>query len=243
MFKLISLLVVIFLFSQVSGADDASVWMNESEVAVVKTSGNSETESYSVKQSSSKKVDVNTYSVKGSYLKTASENATGSKNETARKWDLGTRYERSLSEKWSGFVGYKIESDKYAGYQQRHNTDLGAKYIIYQNEKMTWIGEGGYRYLHENQVAGTQTHGNGARAYTEYIYKFNDTNSAKAAVEYVPSFEESKDYQVNTELSITSVLSTMFSLKVAYETKTDNLPVTGADKTDTKLTTALVAKF
>lgn len=222
----------------------SSTWTNESEAAIVKTSGNSETESYSIKQSSSKKVDLNTYSAKGSYLKTAAENkTTGANEETARKWDVGARYERAIDEKWSAFLAYFLESDKYAGYQQKHNTDVGGKYIIYKNEKQTWVGEAGYRYVHQNNVNSTQKHGSAARAYLEANYKINETNSAKASVEYVPNFDESKDYQVKSEVSLSSAISTMFSLKVAYESKTDNLPEPGAEKTDTKLTTALVAKF
>lgn len=222
-----------------------SPWTNESEVAIVQTTGNSETESYSAKQASSKKVEQHTYSAKAGYLKTAAKNNTTGKNEeTARKWDAGLRFETILSEKWSSFLAYMVESDKYAGYTQRHNSDVGAKYSLYANEHQMWIAEAGFRYVHQNNLNDTQVHYNAGRAYLEANYKMNETNSVKASVEYIPYLDStSDDYQVNSLLSLSSALSTMFSLKVSYEVKTDNLPVAGAEKTDSKLTTALVAKF
>lgn len=243
---LVSLLA--FANSDVAMAQDASsVWKNESQAAVVVTDGNSETESYSLKQESALAKEKDTYKAKASYLKTSSESKTTGKNEeTARKWDAGVRYERSLSEKWSAFVGHLVESDKYAGYIQRYNTDLGGKYIVAKEEKYDVISEAGYRYVHQNNygVADENTHYNSARLYLEGNYKFNETNSGKLWAEYLPNFDDSDDYQTNWEASVSSALSSIFSLKVAYLSKTDHKVANSSiEKTDTTLTTALVAKF
>ncbi|MEK6556246.1 MAG: DUF481 domain-containing protein, partial [Bdellovibrionota bacterium] len=175
----------------------------------------------------------------------AEDKTTGLKEETALKWDAGLRYERSLSERWSAFAGYLVESDRYAGYMQKHNTDLGGKYIIAKEEKYDILSEAGYRYVHQNFIVANDQHShyNGARVYLEGTYKFNDTNSGRLWAEYLPNFETTDDYQTNWEASVSSALSTMFSLKVAYLSKTDHDPVPGAEKTDTTFTTALVAKF
>jgi len=225
---------------------EKSPWTNESQAAVVQTTGNSESESYSAKQLSSYTKTDNTYKAFASYLRTAAENATTKKNEeTALKWDAGARYERALSTHWSAFAGYLVESDRYAGYMQRHNTDLGGKYIIVKEEKYDVLTEAGYRYVHQNNVNSTNenTHYNSIRTYLEGNYRFNATNSGKLWVEYLPNLDVSKDYLINWEASVSSALSTMFSLKVAYLSKTDNDPVLGKEETDTTLTTALVAKF
>jgi putative salt-induced outer membrane protein YdiY len=49
---------------------------------------------------------------------------------------------------------------------------------------------------------------------------------------------------MNSELSISAALNNVFSMKTGYLLRYDNLPNPGAfAKTDTLLTTALVAKF
>jgi putative salt-induced outer membrane protein len=243
------LIIFSLLFASISWAQDNSAtpkspWTNESQAAIVQTSGNSKTESYSLKQLSSYTRDKNTLKANASYLKTAAENATtNQKEETALKWDAGARYEHAISDQWSSFVGYMVESDRYAGYMQRHNTDLGGKYILTKNETYDVLSEAGYRYVHQNNVNTTQIHYNSARLYLEGNYRFNPTNSAKLWAEYLPNFDDSKDYLTNAEASLSSAFSTMFSLKVAYLMKSDNKPETGKEKTDTTLTTALVAKF
>lgn len=227
-------------------------WQNESQAAVVQTTGNSETDSYSVKQQSALTRDKNTYKVNASYLKTSAENATtGADEETALRWDAGTRYECAIDEKWSGFAGYLVESDRYAGFMQRHNSDLGAKYLIEKTEKYDLLSEAGYRYVHQNNVATAaqpnlsdlNTHYSSIRLYLEGVYRFNETNSGKLWIEHLPNLDNSADYQTNFEASVSSALSTMFSLKVAYLYKRDAEPVAGAEDVDTTFTTALVAKF
>jgi putative salt-induced outer membrane protein len=161
----------------------------------------------------------------------------------AKKWDFSARYERNLSEQWSGYLGYLLESDKFAGRRQKHNTDIGGKYIFVKTEKYDVLGEAGYRYVHQNNTDNSQDHFNAGRAYLESNYRLNATNSAKLWVEYVPNFDDSEDYNTSVEGSLTSTLSTLFSLKVAYLVKTDNQTPPGVEKSDSTFTTALVAKF
>lgn len=225
-------------------AEEGKPWKNESQVSAVKTDGNSESESYSIKQATSYTHSKSTHKINGSYLESSSVNATtGQDEETARKWDLGVRTERVLNDKWMGLLGYLVESDKYAGYQQKHNTDVGAKYIVAKEEHYEVLSEAGFRYIHQNNADGSQNHANAARIYLEGLYKINPTNSTKIWIEHIPNFEESNDYQTNAEASLSSAINTTFSLKVAYLVKSDNLPEPGKEKTDTTFTTALVAKF
>lgn len=231
-------------FTHAQDAAPESPWKNQSQIAFVQTSGNSVSESTSVKQETTYTQSLITTKIFASYLKTSAENATTGKNEeSARRWDAGIRLDRKISDSWSGFLGYTVESDKYAGYQQRHSTDLGAKYNFLKTEKLEMLGEAGYRYVHQNNINDTQIHFNSARTYVEAVYKLNATNSAKLWVEYIPNFDDSEDNLLNTEASLTSALSTLFSLKVAYLVKKDNKPEPGREKIDRTITTALVAQF
>lgn len=83
-----------------------------------------------------------------------------------------------------------------------------------------------------------------ARAYTEWNHKYSETFQYRLWAEYVPNFSQSKDYLMIYEASLTSILTSMFSLKVAYKGMYDNVPaVMGNKNYDYTYTTSLVAKF
>lgn len=217
----------------------AADFTNESEAGIAVASGNTKSKTYNVKQENSYKFDANVLKFKARFLNTFSNDV-----ESAR-YILGSlRYERELNERFSLFVEEGLESDKFAGYYLRHNNDIGGKYNIYKVENFYWFVEAGYRYVNEKLNNDSHIYKNSLRAYTETEKKWTETVSTKYFLEYLPNLKESKDYQINTELSVSAALSTMFSIKTAYLLRYDHLPAPGTStKTDTLLTTALVAKF
>jgi putative salt-induced outer membrane protein YdiY len=83
-----------------------------------------------------------------------------------------------------------------------------------------------------------------ARLYNEYDEKYSETLQYKFWLKYVPNFTDGKDYLINGEASITSILNSTFSLKVAYKGMYDNSPAkSGFKNYDYLTTTSLVAKF
>ncbi len=233
--KCLAFLLSTMLFSQVFAAD----FTNESEAGVAVANGNTKSQTYNLKQENSLKFDANVFKFKARFLNTYSNN-----DESAR-YILGSlRYERELNEKFSLFVEEGLESDKFAGFELRHNNDLGAKYNITKVENFYWFVEAGYRYVNEKLNNGSHVYKNSLRGYTETEKKWTETISTKYFLEYIPNLKEGKDYQINTELSVSAALSTMFSIKTAFLLRYDHLPAPGTTtKTETLLTTALVAKF
>lgn len=224
------------LFSAVTYAG----YTNESELGILIAKGNSDSESWNVKETAGLIWDeLNLLKFTGRYLQTKSKNV-----ENARYWSGGLRYDRSLSERLGVFVGEIIESDKYAGYNQKYNSDIGARYSLIKETKLIWNAEIGYRYTVENQLTEVQKKLNYIRGYTEAIKNWTSDVSTKLWFEYLPNLTVASDYQMNSELSITAALNNIFSIKTGYLLRYDNLPNAGAvAKTDTLLTTALVAKF
>lgn len=221
-----------------------SAWKNESEVSLVRNDGNSKNETYNVKQTTSYNFDPTILKATASYHKAQSEDVnTGVRGETARKWDAGLRVDHVYSDRLNYFAEYLVESDKFAGYQQRHNSSAGAKIFFYRNgDRNNVFGEIGPSYIHENQVNGNQVHYASAKVYIEGNYAISETSSARLWVEFKPNFRDQDDYLFNYEASLTSNLNSNFALKVAYLSKTDNKPV-AKEKTDTTFTTALLATF
>lgn len=230
----------IFLFSVSLHAQEKSPWAGEAELAIVQVDGNTTSESYSSKLKTSYHFDQNLLTLSGRYLQTRS-----SGTETAKQWDASLRYEREFSEKWSAFIQHGAESDPYAGYLQRDNTDIGGKYYFIKSDSLNFFSELGARSS-KTTPPGTEkiSYSTSGRLYAEYSGKMTETTSGKLWVEYLPNFNESEAYLVNYEPSISVMINQIFSLKMAYLVKYHNKTVAATEKKeDTTFTTALVSKF
>ncbi len=213
-------------------------WKNESQAGVVLTSGNTDTTTETVGEIASYQFGANVVKFTGSYLYQKSAGIVSGKS-----WSLGLRYERILNEKLSIFLGETVEGNRFIGLNQRYSTDIGAKYSLVKEDAFTWFAEGGYRYTKENLILVSRGL-HYARVYTELEKKFSPTVSMKYWIEYLPNFTVSQDWQLNTELSLSAAISSIFSVKSAYLLKYDNqINAPGLVKTDKTFTTSLVAKF
>lgn len=215
-------------------------WTHESELGVVTVSGNTESESYSGKQTTVRRWDKDSVALTGRYLETKARSLV-----TAKSWDLGLRYEKILNDLWSAFLGHKAESDPFSGYVQKDSTDLGAKYFITKTGDLTWFAELGLSYLKTIKVAAQSAdYDLSTRIYTEATKKLEDNLSFKYWIEYLQSTRRSEVYFINTEASLNVMLNERFSLKTGYLLKYHNELIPPTVKyTDATFTTALVAHF
>lgn len=241
--------IVLSVFASFHGAfaqdnDTPDGWQNESQVGIVRTTGNTDTESYRVRQTVIYNSGDNSIKLKGSFLNATSKlQTTGEERETAKKWESDLRYERRIDRRWSVLTGYLLESNKFAGYRQRHNSDIGLKYFLLRKPRFNIFLEAGYRYVHENSVDNSRDYNNTGRIYSEANYQLNFANKASLWGEYIPNLDNGDDYLINYEASVTSALTDSFSLKVAFLSNFDNSPAAKKKKEDTTLTTSLVATF
>jgi len=231
------LTLIVVGLSSTSFAQDSKL-TDESELALVSVSGNSSSNNIAGKQKNTYTFGQSMVSLGGHYLRTEAAGV-----ETAKNWDLTSRYEHIIRDGFSGYVGYGADSDPYAGYVQRDNADIGIKYQILKTENQNWTAELGYRYSKMNTTVDMQ-YANMGRAYSEYNVTFDKTFSARYWVEYLPNFTDSKAYFINTEPSLSLLLTQILSLKMAYLVQYHNkLIKSGEVYTDTTFTTSLVAKF
>jgi putative salt-induced outer membrane protein len=212
---------------------------NESEVTLVDAKGNSVSNSFGAKQQDAFKWDGNVIKGQARYFSSTADGV-----ESARNWDLALRYERELTGVWSLYAGQGLESDPFAGFDRRYNTDVGGRYTLKKSPELGWFAEAGYRYTDQHNNDGSLLDSNFGRLYTEAVYTMTETASAKIWVEYLPNFSHSEAYLINGEASLSAALSAMLSLKVGYLLKYNNEPPAPATEyLDRLLTTSLVAKF
>ena len=236
--------------TQVNAQDAArESFDGESEASVVIIDGLSKSETYGGKSKNNYKLtDTDIVSIFGKYIKTSTQlSGAASKSETARNWEAGMRYEKIFTvDQFSGFLQHKAESDPYNGiFTQRDSTDLGGKYFITKSDTLAWFTEAGVRYSTQNpafiDVNGKESKSTTAgRLYSETSGKFNDSTSGKFWIEYVPNFKSSDFSYYTTEASLTVAMSSILSLKTAYNLYHREI---GNKKDTTTFTTALVAKY
>ncbi len=236
--------------TQVSAQDAVTKSFDgESEASVVIIDGLSKSETYGGKTKNNYKLtDTDIMTIFGKYIKTSTQlTGAASKSETARNWEAGLRYEKVfVTDSLSGFLQHKAESDPYNGiYIQRDSTDLGAKYYLTKSDTLTSLLEAGVRYATQNpafiDVDGKESKSTtAARLYSETSGKFNESTSGKFWVEYVPNFKSSDFSYSTAEASLTVAMSSLLSLKTAYNVYHREI---GPKKDTTTFTTALVAKY
>jgi len=215
-------------------------YTNESELAIVQTGGNSEVQTTNAKTLNVYKWQLNQVKIGGHYTYGESDNGV-----SARNWDVNTRYEREISSHLSLTAGEIIEGNRFTGVKARYNSDVGAKYFYIKSDLKNFFSELGYRYAIEDRYEpNPNTFDNKARFFNELNHKISETVQYRLWIEYIPNFTESKDYLINGEASITSILNSVFSLKVSYLGMYDNRPAfDGYKNYDYTTTTSLVAKF
>jgi putative salt-induced outer membrane protein YdiY len=218
--------------------ESALTFKNESELGIVATSGNTQTQTISAKEAASVQTGLNLFKITGNFLKSSNFSI-----EQAYRWGLGVRYERELSPIISIYLGQNVESDKFQNILQRYNTDAGGKATLYTSNAFKWFSELGYRFTRNNFVASFRND-QFLRVYSEMERFFNKSVSAKWWFELLPNLSLWQAYRASSELSLSASLSEVFAVKSGYLFRYDNFPITGVtSKTDIMFTTALVARF
>lgn len=222
---------------------------NESEFSLIEASGNSNLETYNLKTTSSFKTEKREYTFGGHYTLGETEDTNGTMVESARNWDVNAKYVQDLTHthKTAGFIGIKVEGDKFAGIKRRDNTDLGAKIKIKDEDKEKTFVEISYRNTIERLIKANSkgedrlTFDKG-RLYLEYK-KDLQSFSYKFWIEYLPNFTTSEDYQISAEPSILVKLDQTFTLKYSILINYDNLPAENAVREDRITAMSIIAKF
>ena len=230
------ILVLLSLFS----FNALAQFTHESELSLVQTGGNSDVQTNNFKTTNLQKWEKDQFKLGGHYIYGETNNGV-----SARNWDVNGKYERLLTDHLSLTFGEVIEGNRFTGIKARYNTDLGLKYYFIKTDLKNFFSELGYRYAIEDRYEPLEnTFDNKGRLYNEFNHKVSETVQYKIWLEYIPNFTQSSDYLINGEASITSILNSVFSLKVAYMGMYDNRPAfSGFKNYDYTTTTSLVAKF
>jgi putative salt-induced outer membrane protein len=224
------------LFSSIAQAE----LKHESEISTITSGGNSNIETYLFKTENDYVRDEKlNYKFGGHYTY-----GEANENVSARDWSLRLKAEQMITDYIALLLGQSAEGYLFQGINARYNSDIGAKYYYIKSDERNFFTELGYRYTIEDRINEKTQYENKARLYNEFNSKYSESMQYRLWAEYVPNFSDPNDYLFNFEASITSIISSIFSLKVAYRGTYDQVPALEGNKNyDYTYTTSLVAKF
>ncbi|MCJ8276088.1 MAG: DUF481 domain-containing protein [Bdellovibrionales bacterium] len=263
---MLRLLAVLSIFVSLSAQAEVKKGLtNESSLGYVITGGNSESESTSFKHNSTYRWDKDILKLTGHYLQSEGQVQTDPNDPTtaftavtAENWSAALRFEKIITEKiFNAYIGYGWYGDRFQNVSEGQNIDIGGKYFWLASSSTKFFSELGYRYTREllvNPPAAAERVGVGSlghpeyhyiRAFSQIDYEHSKTLTLGFWIEYLPSITDfAKDQRINYSPYLTSVLTDMFSLKVAYESRYRFKPAqVGNELVDFTFTTSLLAKF
>ncbi len=230
--------LLLLLLLTITGPVWASL-VHESELSMVNANGNSDLQAYNASTKNTYQFSKNALLFGGHYTYGEANNSL-----SARNWDVFSKYEFGINERVALLLAETIEGNRFQDVKARYNSDLGAKYSFIKTDKQNWFFEGAYRYAIEDRYASENLYQHKGRTYTEWNRKHNETLQWKLWLEYIPNFSDGHNWMMSGEASATAILTSLFSLKVAYRGLYDNQPAAaGLENYDSITTTSLVAKF
>ncbi len=217
-------------------------WKTHIELSYVVTSGNTDTQTFASKAEVKKEEQVNRY-----YIKFEGLYAKNNGSETANKWNLNGRWERTISERMFGFLTANYLADKFSGYDYRLSLGPGLGYDIIKNEKHQLKGLATLSYYYDKFAPGSTDSSDSYAAgdfALNYRWQIQQNLKFKFDGDYLVSFSDTDKYFVNAEAGIESKINGHVSLGVSYKVAYQNqLPSSGLKHTDTTFLTSLVVDF
>ncbi|HHL40469.1 MAG TPA: DUF481 domain-containing protein [Deltaproteobacteria bacterium] len=212
---------------------------DEAELSYVKTGGNTDTETLLLKNGLTYRPSA---TVTGKW-KVAVLEGESSGVRTAQRYSSELRVDKEYTDRLYTFGNGQWLKDKFMGLDSRYILGGGGGYTIVSTHSHKLLAEAGLSYTWDDYTDNTSKEYAGGRLYGKYVYALDKKTRFSQWVEWLPDFEETKNYNLNAETAVTTSLSDVLSLKVSYLVNYDNVPVAGAEKTDTTFATTLVMNY
>jgi len=215
-------------------------WSDQAELSFVDTGGNTDVTSLSAKNLLKYKFSDELQAA----WKLGALYGQNDGEKNAESYFSNLRLDYLFTEHLYSFINAGWSKDKFAGFDSRYYVGPGTGYKFLAGPKHFLLAEVGLNYVNEQYIDDTDKEYLGGRAFAEYEYAFMDKNKFSQSMEYLHDFDDSENYNVNSETALISALSDYLSLKTSYSVKYDNKPVPSTLKdTDTILSVTLVVNF
>jgi putative salt-induced outer membrane protein len=213
-------------------------WTGSLGLSFVATSGNTDTRTLGFDFQVKRKPTPWGMEAGASYTRADENNLT-----TAERYAARARAERSFSARWSAFGGLTAERDRFAGYDLRTVVNAGATYTALAGPRHELAFDGGLTWTREELVDNPTDDYAGGLLGATYLWHLAETSAFGEHVVWYPNFQESSDWRLMSETSLTAAVNTKLALKLSYELRYDHQPVPGFKGTDTTTKASLLWSF
>ena len=211
-------------------------WRNVADLSLVATGGNSEVLSWALSDKFIYDWTNSQLTLEASALKTRTSTrelsnvggdvVVNDRVETsAEQYWLGGRFRQRLHKSFFAYTTARWFRNELSGIRNRTAASLGLGYAFIQQDNMVLTAEFGGDWTNEEPVAQSSKDFFGVQAVFDYQYKFTSTATFDWDLAVLENLDDTEDLRVNTELAITSAISSLFALKVSYSLLFDNQPV------------------
>lgn len=225
-------------------AEDGKTWKDEAELSYVQTGGNTELTSLSAKNLLTYQATENfklDWTVQALF---AEAEIDGNTEKTAERYATELRLEYAFTERTYATAYGGWLRDEFAGIDDRYYAGpaVGYKFLIGPEHFLKT--EAGVEYVKENYIDDTDDDYTRGRAFGEYIFALTEKTRFSQSLEYLHAFDNSDDYNVNSETAVITSLSDKLSLKTSYVVNYDNEPVPeDLDETDRTLAITIIVNM
>lgn len=163
--------------------------------------------------------------------------------DTAERYMTSLRLDYRIESRLYTFADVQWLRDVFANIDDRYYLGAGLGYKILAGPSHILDAEGGINYTMDSYSDNTDNNYTGGRIFAKYAYLFSEKNKFEQTVEYLHDFEDSENYNINSETAIIAALNSILSLKTSYQVKYDNEPAGGAEYADRIMAVTLVVNL
>jgi putative salt-induced outer membrane protein len=163
---------------------------------------------------------------------------------TTELWQGSLRGDRSLAPRVSLFILADLQRNVFAGIRSRIAPSFGISAMAVASKRDTLRFEAGGGYTFQRAVLpDTNRDYPAGRVAAVYHHQLTAKAAIDESFEFLPNFNASRDYRINSETSVTAPITSGIAMKASYVIHYEGLPEQGFKKTDRILNTGIQVTF
>lgn len=158
---------------------------------------------------------------------------------TAGRFRAVGRYDRDISERAYGFVGYDVEKNKIADLRWRHSPSVGAGLHLLASDSSTFDLFAGYSHNREELYVGARRSFDELLLGEEFTHKLSGGTSLRQRLTYYPNLSQSGEYRLVFDAGLLMPVIERWNLTINLSARYQSNPPLDVQKSDTLLFTGL----
>jgi putative salt-induced outer membrane protein len=161
-------------------------------------------------------------------------------DESANALLFGVRGEYLMTDRLSLFLGFTYDYDLFNGVKRRFEESIGLGFMAVNATRNKLRLDVGVSQFQEWEVLQNSAYNfTAGRLAADYKHLFTEKAYFQQIVEYIPNFDNSADYRLNTETALVAPITGGVAIKVGYVFRFRGEPPEGFGSTDTTFRTGV----